>query len=56
MDKKIFNHIPLSTDFDNWWYSGRKKIIDFTTKNENIQKKITILEIGPYVGVNIEVL
>ena len=54
--KKIFNHIPLSTDFDNWWYLGRKKILDFIIKKENLQKKITILEIGPGVGVNIEVL
>ena len=53
---KRYNHIPLSTDFNNWWYSGRKKILDYLIKNENFQKQISILEIGPGVGVNIEVL
>jgi SAM-dependent methyltransferase len=53
---KRYNHIPLSTDFNNWWYSGRKKIVDYLIKKENFQKQISILEIGPGVGVNIEVL
>jgi len=56
LPKKIYAHIPLSTDFDNWWYLGRKKILDNLIKNENLQKKISILDIGPGVGVNIEVL
>ena len=33
-----------------------KKILDNLIKNENLQKKISILDIGPGVGVNIEVL
>ncbi len=51
-----YNHIPLSTDFNNWWYSGRKKILDYLIKNEFLHDQISILEIGPGVGVNIEVL
>ena len=51
-----YNHIPLTSDFNNWWYSGRKKILEYIIKNEGKKEKFSILEIGPGVGVNIEVL
>lgn len=54
--ENIFNHITLSQDFDNWWYLGRKKLLDYIIKNINLTKECSILEIGPGVGVNIEVL
>lgn len=51
-----YYHIPLTSDFNNWWYSGRKKILEYIIKNEGKKEKFSILEIGPGVGVNIEVL
>ena len=52
----IFKHIPLSEDFNNWWYVGRKQILKYILTNQNISKELTILEIGPGVGVNIKIL
>ena len=50
-----YNHIPLSADFDNWWYSGRKKLLEYLISMRS-GKRLSILEIGPGVGVNIEIL
>jgi len=52
----IFKHIPLSEDFNNWWYVGRKQILKHIIMNQNFSQKLSILEIGPGVGVNIEIL
>ena len=51
-----YNHIPLSEDFNNWWYFGRKKIIEFILNSKKYTKKIKILEVGPGVGINIDLL
>lgn len=55
-NKKRYDHIPLSKDFNNWWYFGRKKILNYIISKKKYNKPIKILEIGPGVGVNIEVL
>ena len=57
-DKK-YKHIPLSEDFYNWWYKGRKRIINLMLSDlidKKNSKNLEILAIGPGVGVNIEVL
>ena len=51
-----YNHIPLSQDFDNWWYFGRKKILEFILDSRKYSKKIKILEVGPGVGINMDIL
>tara|TARA_B100000029_G_C17609432_1_gene968891 strand:- start:3621 stop:4355 length:735 start_codon:yes stop_codon:yes gene_type:complete len=51
-----YNHIPLSNDFGNWWYFGRKEILKRLLLRQKFTSNINILEIGPGVGVNIEVL
>ena len=51
-----YNHIPLASDFNNWWYLGRKEILKYLITKENFKLPIKILEIGPGVGVNIEIL
>ena len=56
MKKNKFNHIPLNPDFDNWWYQGRIKIIDYILSKQKYRKTINILEVGPGVGVNIQTL
>lgn len=56
LPSRPYNHIPLTSDFNNWWYSGRKKILEYIIKNEGEKKNFSILEIGPGVGVNIELL
>lgn len=56
MKNNKFNHIPLNPDFDNWWYQGRIKIIDYILSKQKYRKTINILEVGPGVGVNIQTL
>ena len=51
-----YNHIPLVNNFNNWWYKGRKEILKYLITKENFEFPIKILEIGPGVGVNIEIL
>ena len=51
-----YNHIPLSNDFGNWWYFGRKEILKRLLLRQKFTSNINILEIGPGVGVNIEIL
>ena len=51
-----YNHIPLSQDFNNWWYFGRKKILEFILNSKKYSEKIKILEVGPGVGINIDIL
>ena len=51
-----YNHIPLASNFSNWWYQGRKEILKYLITKENFKFPIRILEIGPGVGVNIEIL
>tara|TARA_B100000945_G_C20365886_1_gene589577 strand:- start:81 stop:806 length:726 start_codon:yes stop_codon:yes gene_type:complete len=50
------NHIPLANDFTNWWYQGRKEILKYLISKNDFKVPINILEIGPGVGVNIEIL
>ena len=42
-----YNHIPLASDFNNWWYLGRKEILKYLITKENFKLPIKILEIGP---------
>jgi len=56
LKKNKYNHIPLNPDFDNWWYQGRIKLVDYILSKQKYTKKINILEVGPGVGVNIEIL
>ena len=53
---KRYNHISLSKDFNNWWYVGRKILLKHIISDEISKKDLSILEIGPGTGVNIEVL
>ncbi len=53
---KRYNHIPLSKDFNNWWYIGRKILLKHIITVAISKKDLSILEIGPGTGVNIEVL
>jgi len=53
---KRYNHISLSKDFNNWWYVGRKTLLKHIISDEISKKDLSILEIGPGTGVNIEVL
>ena len=56
INNKRYNHIPLSKDFNNWWYFGRKEILKNIISKKKYNDLVKILEIGPGVGVNIEVL
>jgi len=51
-----YNHIPLASSFNNWWYLGRKDILKYLISKQKFNLPINILEIGPGVGVNIEIL
>ena len=52
----FYKHIPLSEDYNNWWYVGRKLILKHIIIKQKFSKKLSILEIGPGVGVNIQTL
>tara|TARA_B110000444_G_scaffold255461_1_gene289896 strand:+ start:48 stop:764 length:717 start_codon:yes stop_codon:yes gene_type:complete len=52
----IYKHIPLSEDHNNWWYVGRKQILKHIIMKQKFTKELSILEIGPGVGVNIQIL
>ena len=56
INNKRYNHIPLSKDFNNWWYFGRKEILKHIISKKKYNDPVKILEIGPGVGINIEVL
>lgn len=53
-----YNDIPLNNDLNNWWYFGRRKILNFKIKKYFNFKvnKLNILEIGPGTGANISEL
>lgn len=50
-----YNDIPLNEDFNNWWYFGRRKILNLKIKKylDFNAKELSILEIGPGTGANI---
>jgi hypothetical protein len=52
----IYKHIPLSEDYNNWWYVGRKQFLKHIIMKQKFTKELSILEIGPGVGVNIQIL
>ena len=50
------NSIPLEKDPNWWWYKARLKVLSFIFENFKSVKNLSILEIGPGLGNNIEFL
>ena len=37
-----YNHIPLASDFNNWWYLGRKEILKYLITIELVSLLISL--------------
>ena len=48
--------IPLEPDQNWWWYKAKINLLDFILSKDLGKKNLTILEVGPGLGNNIEIL
>lgn len=50
------NSIPLESNMEWWWYKAKNNLLQYLTKDLYFNQELSILEIGPGLGNNLEYL